>query len=48
VHILQGSGVGPLDSAVERAILDASPFPKIPDCFDRDQASAEFWFELKR
>jgi TonB family protein len=48
VHILQGSGVGPLDSSVERAILDASPFPKIPDCFDRDQASAEFWFELKR
>jgi TonB family protein len=48
VHILQGSGVAPLDSSVERAILDASPFPKIPACFDRDQASAEFWFELKR
>ncbi len=48
VHILQGSGVAPLDSSVERAIMDASPFPKIPACFDRDQASAEFWFELKR
>jgi outer membrane biosynthesis protein TonB len=48
VHLLQASGIAPLDSSVERAILDSSPFPKIPACFDRDQASAEFWFELKR
>ncbi len=48
VHIVQGSGVAPLDTSVERAIQDANPFPKIPECFDRDQASAEFWFELKR
>jgi TonB family protein len=48
VRILQGSGIATLDSSVERAIQDASPLPKIPACFDREQASAEFWFELKR
>jgi TonB family protein len=48
VHILQSSGIAPLDSSVERAIMDSSPFPPIPACFDRNQASAEFWFDLKR
>jgi TonB family protein len=48
VHILQGSGVAPLDSSVERAILDVSPFPRIPPDCGRDHASVEFWFELKR
>jgi hypothetical protein len=31
---------------VRRAILDASPFPPIPD--GRDSAKVEFTFELKR
>ena len=48
VHILQGSGIAPLDSSVERAILDVSPFPRIPADCGRDHASVEFWFELKR
>ena len=48
VHILQGSGIAPLDSSVERAILDASPFPPIPAGLRPRPASVEFWFELKR
>jgi len=48
VHILQGSGVSPLDASVERAISDASPLPALPPTFDRDHASIESWFELKR
>ncbi len=47
-HILQSSGIQPLDASVERAILDSSPLPSFQQCFDRDQASVEFWFELKR
>jgi outer membrane biosynthesis protein TonB len=48
VHILQASGISPLDASVERAIADSNPLPPIlPDC-GVDHASAEFWFELKR
>jgi len=47
-HILQSSGIQPLDASVERAVLDSNPLPSLPPCFDRDQASVEFWFELKR
>jgi TonB family protein len=48
IQILQTSGISPLDNSVRRAILDASPFPPIPNGFDRDSAKVEFWFELKR
>jgi TonB family protein len=48
VKILQKSGVPSLDFSVERAILEASPFPPIPPGFERDSAKVEFWFELKR
>jgi protein TonB len=48
VKILQKSGVPSLDFSVERAILEASPFPPIPPGFERDSARVEFWFELKR
>jgi outer membrane biosynthesis protein TonB len=48
VRIVKGSRIDSLDSSVERAIMDVSPFPKIsPEC-GVDHASAEFWFELKR
>ncbi len=46
--ILQPSGISTLDFSVQRAILEASPFPPIPPGFDRDSANVEFWFELKR
>jgi|GraSoiStandDraft_32_1057276.scaffolds.fasta_scaffold15350_3 protein TonB len=48
VQILQRSGIPSLDFSVQRAILEASPFPPIPPGFDRDYAKVEFWFELKR
>jgi periplasmic protein TonB len=48
LKILQPSGISSLDSSVQRAILEASPFPPIPPGFDRDSANVEFWFELKR
>ena len=37
-----------LDYSVQRAILEASPFPPIPAGFDKDSARVEFTFELKR
>jgi len=48
VKILQRSGNLSLDNSVQRAILDASPFPPIPAGFEHDFARVEFWFELKR
>ncbi len=48
VKILQPSGIPSLDYSVQRAILEATPFPPIPAGFDRDSAKVEFWFELKR
>jgi TonB family protein len=49
LSVLQGSGISSLDFSVERAIRD-SQFPPIPACagFDKDYATVEFWFELKR
>ncbi len=48
LHILQGSGILPLDASVERAIRDSSPLPPLPPNFPHNTASVEFWFELKR
>lgn len=48
LKILQQSGIPTLDYSVQRAILEASPFPPIPQGFDRDSARVEFVFELKR
>ena len=48
LQILQRSGISSLDFSVQRAILEASPFPPIPAGFDRDYAKVEFTFELKR
>lgn len=48
LQLLQRSGDSALDLSVQRAIADSAPFPPIPAGFDRDHASVEFWFELKR
>ena len=48
LHVVQASGISALDYSVQRAILEASPFPPIPPGFDRDSARVEFTFELKR
>jgi TonB family protein len=48
LRVLQQSGIAALDYSVQRAILEASPFPPIPPGFERDSAKVEFTFELKR
>jgi periplasmic protein TonB len=48
VRLLQKSGFPSLDSSVQRAILEASPFPPLPREYERESAQVEFWFELKR
>jgi protein TonB len=47
-RIPQGSGITTLDFSVRRAILEASPFPPLPPEFERNSATVEFVFELKR
>jgi len=46
--IVQQSGISTLDFSVRRAILEASPFPPLPKEFERNSATVEFVFELKR
>jgi periplasmic protein TonB len=46
--VLQRSGISALDFSAQRAIEDATPFPPLPACFDKDVAKVEFNFELKR
>lgn len=48
VRLLQKSGISSLDLSVERAIREASPFPPLPAQFEKDTATVEFSFELKR
>lgn len=48
LRIVQQSNISALDYSVQRAILEASPFPPIPPGFDKDSAKVEFTFELKR
>lgn len=48
VRIAQRSGNALLDNSAERAVYDASPFPPLPAGYERDEATIEFWFQLKR
>lgn len=48
VRLLQKSGIAVLDLSVERAIRTAAPFPPLPAAFEKDSATVEFQFELKR
>lgn len=48
LKLLQRSGTSTLDFSVQRAITEATPFPPIPPGFERDSATVEFTFELKR
>ena len=47
-RIVQGSGISTLDFSVRRAILEAGPFPPLPQAFERSSATFEIVFELKR
>lgn len=48
VRILQGSGNRALDYSAQRAIVEAAPFPPLPQGYERSSAEVEFWFQLKR
>jgi protein TonB len=48
VKVAQRSGNAVLDYSAERAIYDAAPFPALPPGYENNQASIEFWFELRR
>jgi periplasmic protein TonB len=48
VRIAQRSGNAALDFSAQRAILDAAPFPALPDGFSHNSADVEFTFELRR
>jgi periplasmic protein TonB len=47
-RIVQSSGIATLDFSARRAILDAGPFPPLPQAFERSSATFEIVFELKR
>jgi protein TonB len=48
VRIAQSSGNSVLDYSAQRAMYDASPFPPLPAAYERNSATIEFWFELRR
>lgn len=48
LRIQQSSGNLALDNSTKRAILAASPFPPLPPTYERDAATVEIWFQLKR
>jgi protein TonB len=47
-RVVQSSGIATLDFSARRAILDAGPFPPLPQAFERSSATFEIVFELKR
>lgn len=48
IKVVQSSGNYTLDNSAQRAVLEASPLPGLPPQFERNAATVEFWFELKR
>ena len=48
VQVTQRSGVPALDFSAQRAILEAAPFPPLPQGFPKNDCVIEFVFELKR
>lgn len=48
VRLMQRSGNYALDVSAQRAVLEAAPFPPLPDGFDRNWATVEIQFQFKR
>jgi periplasmic protein TonB len=46
--VAQPSGNSTMDYSALRAVMDAAPFPPLPSEYDRNQASVELQFQLKR
>jgi TonB family protein len=47
-QVVQTSGISTLDFSARRAILEASPFPPLPQAFERSSTPFEIVFELRR
>ncbi|MDX1983966.1 MAG: energy transducer TonB [Bryobacteraceae bacterium] len=48
VRIDQSSGNYAVDRSTERAVLESSPFPALPDGFERKSARVQVNFQFKR
>jgi protein TonB len=48
IRISQASGNSSLDISARRAVMDAAPFPPLPQGFPKSEAEIEFLFQLKR
>jgi protein TonB len=48
IKVVQSSGNSALDFSAIRAVTEASPLPPLPPGFDRNSATVEFLFRLKR
>lgn len=48
VQVVQRSGTYQVDISAQRAVLEASPFPPLPDGFGKDTATVEINFQFKR
>jgi periplasmic protein TonB len=48
VRVVQRSGNFALDTSTQRAVLDSTPFPALPQGFPHNSADVEFTFELRR
>jgi periplasmic protein TonB len=48
VRVAESSGNQAVDYSAQRAVYDASPFPPLPAGFEKNTATVEFRFELRR
>jgi len=48
VRVLQRGGNLAVDYSAQRAVQEAAPFQPLPREYERDSATIEFWFQLKR
>ena len=48
VRLVQSSGNHTLDYSAQRAVVEAGPFPPLPQAYARSSATIEIWFTLKR
>jgi periplasmic protein TonB len=48
VQVVQRSGNSTLDFSAQRAVMDAAPFPPLPQGYERNEASVELHFQLQR
>jgi TonB family protein len=48
VRIAERTGNTTLDFSAQRAVMDAAPFPPLPQGFERNEANVELRFHLQR